>query len=86
MLDSVFVGGYWLVGALMANGAFLFLRIRWMLIAWCGFLVTFMLLGIALESKYGAIKEKSLSFYVILALVFTLLGFPGYVIRFLKKG
>lgn len=86
MHDSVLVGGYWLVGALMSNGAFLFPRYRWMLLAWCMFAVLFVFLGIAVESRYTEIKEKTLSFYVILGLVFILLGLPGYVIRFLKKG
>ena len=77
---------YGILGLIMANAPFLFFhRMRHLMGVWCLLGILFIVFGIAIESRYGAIQDKAFSFYVILFLLFTLLSFPGFVMRFLKK-
>jgi hypothetical protein len=41
--------------------------------------------GMALESRIGTIFQQTWEFYWIGAFVFLVLGFPGFVVRYLRK-
>ncbi|MES2206513.1 MAG: DUF2818 family protein [Pseudomonadota bacterium] len=86
MINDGIVWIYWFVGFCLSTGILLLVKRRWILLAWILALVIFVLSGLLLESRYIEIKEKVFSFYIIVGLVFSILGLPGYVLRFLKKG
>ncbi len=86
MINDAVVWIYWIVGFCLSTGILLLVKRRWIWLAWVIALGVFVLSGLLLESRYIEIKEKTFSFYIIVGLVFSILGFPGYVLRFLKKG
>jgi Protein of unknown function (DUF2818) len=87
MENSLFVYGYWCMGLVFANTPFfLTTRLRALVIFWllsCGI---FLGLGFFLESRVASIQAKTLAFYVVFIIMFLVLGLPGFVVRFLKKG
>jgi Protein of unknown function (DUF2818) len=76
---------YTLLGLVMANVVFLVHRISYLMCLWLFFGSVFIAIGIGIESRYGIVQDKAFSFYVILFLLFTILSYPGFVLRFLKK-
>jgi Protein of unknown function (DUF2818) len=76
---------YTFLGLAMANSAFFIRSIRILIVVWLCLSAVFIGLGVLIESKIAVIQEKAVSFYIILFLLFAILSFPGFVLRFLKK-